>query len=227
MHDAEELEQQDFGLINNYTNTFHLAQADKTLSDFLDLAEKNHVPVVSPNVGNLLATLVTIKQPRCILELGTAYGVSTYHMKKMLQSEAKLITVDLVEERQKVAKDFLEKMGVLDDNIVFLCKDFRDDIFFQSLYQKYEAFDFIFIDAAKGQYQHLLDLLTPMLAENGIIVFDNIFLNGWIINNSYPNHRQKTAFLRMKKFLSDIKNNEAFISTMVPFDDGTLILVKK
>lgn len=227
MHDAEQLEGTSFGVVNDYVNAFHSKTDDTLLSELYEIAKTNHVPVVSHNVARLLTSLVTIQQPGCILELGTAYGVSTYHMKKPAPVLAKLITVDLVEERQNIAKKFFHKTGLLDENIIFLCKDFRDDQFLKDLYLKYGAFDFIFIDAAKGQYQHILDLLTPFVAKNGMIVFDNIFLNGWIINNSYPNHRQKTVFLRMKQFLNDIQLNENYISTLIPFDDGVLTLVKK
>ena len=227
MHDAEQLEETKFGVVNDYVNAFHSQKDAAILSELYEIANAKHVPVVSHNVAKLLTSLVTIQQPGCILELGTAYGVSTYHMKKPLQHSAKIITVDLVEERQNIAKKFFEKTGLLDENTIFLCKDFRDDQFLKDLYSKYGAFDFIFIDAAKGQYQHLLDLLTPLVAKNGMIVFDNIFLNGWIINNCYPNHRQKTVFLRMKQFLNDIQSNENYISTLIPFDDGVLTLVKK
>lgn len=227
MHDSEQLEQQTFGVVNDYTNLFHAGKNDDDLNALLEEAALHHVPVVSINVANLLATLVTIQQPSCILELGTAYGVSTYHMAKALNKPAKIVTIDLVKERQDIAKSFLSEKLLLEHKIEFLCDDFRNDMFFSTLERNHAPFDFIFIDAAKGQYQHLLDTLTPMLNKGGIIVFDNVFLNGWIINDHYPNHRQKTAFVRMKKFLSDIKYNKQFEATLIPFDDGVLVLAKK
>lgn len=227
MHDSEQLEQQAFGVVNDYTNLFHAGKNTSILNALLKEAETNHVPVVSTNVANLLATLVTIHQPSCILELGTAYGVSTYHIAKAIHKPAKIVTVDLVKERQEIAKKFLEKVEIPAHDIEFLCADFREETFFENLKEKCELIDFIFIDAAKGQYQHLLDRLTPLLSERGVIVFDNVFLNGWIINDAYPNHRQKTAFVHMKQFLENIKNNTNFEATLIPFDDGVLVLAKK
>ena len=227
MHDSEQLEQQPFGVVNDYTNVFHARKNTTVLNELLSEAEANHVPVVSINVANLLATLVSIHQPRCILELGTAYGVSTYHIAKAIRNPAKIITVDLVSERQEIARKFLSKAELPAHDIEFFCADFRDEGFFDNLNKTCSPIDFIFIDAAKGQYQHLLDLLTPMLSERGVIVFDNVFLNGWIINDKYPNHRQKTAFVRMKQFLENIKHNTEFEATLIPFDDGVLVLAKK
>ena len=227
MHDSEQLEQQSFGVVNDYTNLFHMAKNSAELNALLEVAKEQHVPVISINVANLLVTLVTIQQPSCILELGTAYGVSTYHMAKAIRTPAKIITVDLVEERQSVAKNFLSQANLPAHNIEFLCEDFRDETFFNRLKAEHAPFDFIFVDAAKAQYQKLLDILSPMLSERGIIVFDNVFLNGWIINDEYPNHRQKTAFVRMKDFLENIKHNDQFECTLIPFDDGVLVLAKK
>lgn len=227
MHDAEQLEKQAFGVVNDYTNLFHSVKNTEYLNALLKEAESHHVPVVSINVANLLVTLVTIHQPSCILELGTAYGVSTYHMAKAIHKPAKIITVDLVPERQEIAKKFLAKAEIPAHDIEFLCEDFRNETFFEQIRKKCGSIDFIFIDAAKGQYQYLLDTLAPMLSERGVIVFDNVFLNGWIINDEYPNHRQKTAFVRMKQFLENIKHNNDFEATLIPFDDGVLVLAKK
>ncbi|MDO4281120.1 MAG: O-methyltransferase [Peptococcaceae bacterium] len=227
MHDAEQLEQTPFGTVNAYTNAFHAAQNDPLLNDVYAQAAADHVSVVSPNVAHLLETLVTARQPKRVLELGTAYGVSTLHMKRALASDATLVTVELVGERQERAREFLAREGALDDGLVFVQGDFREDGFFESLHAQHGAFDFVFLDAAKGQYQHLLDRLTPMLAPGGMIVFDNIFLNGWIIADAYPNHRQKTAFVRMKAFLEGIKTQKLYSNTLLSFDDGVLILSKK
>lgn len=227
MHDTEEFEQLPFGVVNDYTNSFHLNEKDVALRTLLMRAKKEHVSVVTPNVAQLLEMLVTIHQPGCILELGTAYGVSAYHMLKGLKSQASFTTIDLVCERQAVAKQFLHDQGMDYHDIHFVCDDFRSEGFFENLAQKSGPFDFVFIDAAKGQYSSLLETLLPYIQEGGLIVFDNIFLNGWIVRNKYPNHRQKTAFLRMKQFLEAIKNDERFVHTLLPLDDGVLILAKR
>lgn len=228
MHDAELFEQQAFGVVNDYTNLFHQPFQDKPLERLLETAEKNHVSVVTPNVAHLLETLACLKQPRCILELGTAYGVSSYHMLKGLKGTAKLVTIDLVAERQQVAHAFLEEEGMCKRHeIIFCCDDFRTEGYLEALAKQHGPFDFIFMDAAKGQYAYLLNLLLPYVQVQGTMIFDNIFLNGWLVADAYPNHRQKTAFLRMKQFLASIRIDERFSNVLLPLDDGALVLVKK
>lgn len=227
MHDTEQFEEIPFGVVNDYTNLFHTAENDAILTRLLEEAEVQHVPVVTPNVAYLLQMLVTIHQPGCILELGTAFGVSAYHMLRGLQTAGKLVTIDLVAERQQIAENFLRAEKMDRHQLNFLCEDFREEGYFQKIASLYGPFDFVFIDAAKGQYASILEAINLVTTENAVIVFDNIFLNGWIIADEYPNHRQKTAFLRMKQFLKDIKNDERFIRTLLPLDDGVLILAKK
>lgn len=227
MHDTEQFESIPFGVVNDYTNLFHTTENDAILTKVFEEAELQHVSVVTPNVAHLLQMLVTIHQPRCILELGTAFGVSTYHMLQGLQSDAKLVTIDLVAERQQIAKEFLHAEKMDRHQLTFLCEDFREQGFFQKIASKYGPFDFVFIDAAKGQYSSILEAINLATTRDAVIVFDNIFLNGWIIADEYPNHRQKTAFLRMKQFLKDIKNDDRFNRTLLPLDDGVLILAKK
>lgn len=227
MHDTEQFEKIPFGVVNDYTNLFHTPENDKFLHQLMIRAKKEHVSVVTPNVAHLLEMLVTIHQPRCILELGTAFGVSAYHILKGLQSPARFITIDLVNKRQEVAKKFLYDEGMGEHQIIFKCEDFREENYFSKLAAEYGLFDFVFIDAAKGQYSLILDTLMSLTTSNAVIVFDNIFLNGWIVENSYPNHRQKTAFLRMKQFLQNIKEDKRFVNTLLSFDDGVLVLVKK
>ena len=226
MHDTEQFEQQPFGVVNDYTNLFHSSQNEAYLKQLLVRASEEHVSVVTPNVAHLLETLVTLRQPKSILELGTAFGISTYHMRKALQLPATLVTIDLIADRQAVAKELLQTHR-LTDGVVFLCKDFRQEGLIDDLADRYGPFDLVFLDAAKGQYAHLLEVLTPHIADHGVIVFDNIFLNGWIVEDAYPNHRQKTAFTRMKAFLESIKHNNHFSNTLLPLDDGVLVLAKR
>ena len=95
------------------------------------------------------------------------------------------------------------------------------------LAERFAPFDLVFIDAAKGQYAHLLEEIMPHLSAQGAVVFDNIFLNGWLVADAYPNHRQKTAFVRMKQFLQDVQQDARFAHTLLPLDDGVLVLARR
>lgn len=61
--------------------------------------------------------------------------------------------------------------------------------------QENHVFDLIFLDAAKGQYLNFFSYLEQILAPGGIIIADNVLLNGWVVNLDYPNHRRKNFCL--------------------------------
>ena len=184
------------------------------------------MPVVTPNVSHLLEMLVTLRQPRCILELGTAYGVSAYHMLKGLAAPATLVTIDLVRERQAVAQEFLHDAGLDCHEIVFECADFREEGYFARLAERFAPLTSFSLmrprpvrPSAGGDHAALVCA--------GAVVFDNIFLNGWLVADAYPNHRQKTAFVRMKQFLQDVQQDARFVHTLLPLDDGVLVLARR
>ena len=61
-----------------------------------------------------------------------------------------------------------------------------------------EPYDFIFMDAAKGQYIHFFDDVLRLLAEGGILVSDNVLQDGDIIESHYAvTRRNRTIHKRM------------------------------
>ena len=73
-----------------------------------------------------------------------------------------------------------------------------------------EPFDMIFLDAAKGQYGKFLQKCDTLLKDDGIIIADNVLINGWVINLQYPERRKKTMVMNMRKFLEEFKNNKKY-----------------
>ena len=90
-----------------------------------------------------------------------------------------------------------------------------------------DQFDFIFLDAAKGQYPEFLNLCAKLLKPGGLLVADNVLLNGWVIDLNYPERRKKTMVYRMRNFLEDLKDNPDFINSIVPLGDGVALIWKK
>lgn len=226
MHDTDEFENMAFGRVNDFLQTFHTKYTSPVLKELFSKAEANHVPIITNNVASLIEYLIKVHRPKNILELGTAYGFSTYVMKSNCESNCYITTIDLSIERQNTAKDFFRKLNYLDEKVQFVHGDFRDGSFLKELSVEHQLFDFVFVDAAKGQYSTLLNQLAEITTKDALIIFDNVLLNGWIIQENYPNHRQKTMFTRMNGFLHEIKNNNKYTYTLIPFDDGVLLLKK-
>lgn len=196
-----------------------LPQEDAVLQELRCYAEEHHVPVVDPEVGHLLQLLVSIVQPAQVLEIGTAIGCSAIYMARAM-GPGMLTTIELQPERYQLALENFKQAGVA-EKIHAILGDAR--ILVPQLTQQ---FDFIFMDAAKGQYQQFLAVADRILKPGGLLVADNVLLNGWVIDLNYPRHRQKTMVYRMKAFLEQFKEDQNYQCSIVPLGDGVALIRK-
>ena len=91
-----------------------------------------------------------------------------------------------------------------------------------------EKYDFIFMDAAKGQYLHFLPLVLQRLNPGAIIVSDNVLQDGDIIQSRFAvMRRNRTIHKRMREYLYTITHNEELTTTILTVGDGIAISVKK
>lgn len=184
-------------------------------------AEENHVSIVEDEVANFLKVITGIKKPDKILEIGTGLGFSTISMAKSLGSNGKITTIELLKGRMEKAACFIEKSGEK-EKIKMIHGDGREII-----NQLDETFDIIFLDAAKGQYGKFLEKCDSLLNENGIIIADNVLINGWVVNLEYPERRKKTMVMNMRNFLEGFRDNEKYELTLVPLGDGVALIRKR
>ena len=88
-------------------------------------------------------------------------------------------------------------------------------------------FDFIFMDAAKGQYIHFLPDVIRLLAKDGVLVSDNVLQDGEVLDSKYVvNRRNRTIHTRMREYLYTLKNHELLETSIIPIGDGVALSVK-
>lgn len=200
-----------------------LPEPDLLLTQIVDYAKVNHISIVEPEVGNLLNLLVRLLQPEKILEIGTAIGCSAIYMARALAENGfgHITTIELVSERAEMAKKYFAQAG-LQEYIELINADAR------ALFPTLEGpYDVVFLDAAKGQYEDFLQLAYDKLKPNGVVIADNVLLNGWVVNLAYPNHRKKTFVYRMKNLLESFREREDYQCSLIPLGDGVAIFRKK
>ena len=198
----------------------------KTDDDLLKIMEqfaiKNNVPIIEPDVAKLVSVITKIKQPKKILEIGTAIGFSTINMKNAAP-DAKITTIEIDEDTYNIALSNIEKAGYSND-IKCILGDGEDVI--NILYEK---FDMIFIDAAKGQYLNYFKKGVDLLEPNGIILSDNVLFRGMVADEKYiqKRHRKITIVKRLREYLTYITSQEGLTTSIVPIDDGLAITYKE
>lgn len=193
--------------------------------EMINEANEAHIPIVEDEVANFLAMTVKIKQSRNILEIGTAIGRSALAMAEQLATDGHLLTVELDEKRHQRAEYYFQKSGSA-AKITAVRADAREYLPILAANNQ-EKYDLIFLDAAKGQYLNFFPHLEKILAPAGLIIADNVLLNGWVVDLSYPNHRRKTFVYRMREFLEQMKSNPNYDMSLIPLGDGLLLLRKK
>lgn len=84
-----------------------------------------------------------------------------------------------------------------------------------------EPYDFIFMDAAKGQYMNFLPEIMELLPVDGLLITDNVLQEGSIAESKYSIiRRDRTIHVRMREYLYALTHMEEFDTVVLPVGDG-------
>lgn len=193
----------------------------KSLQEIEKFALETEVPIIRPEMQSLLQTLFAIHQPKSILEVGTAIGFSALLMRQFAPEGCRITTIEKYEKRIPIAKENFEKLGR--EQITLIEGDAIEVL------QTLETpFDFIFMDAAKGQYIHFLPDVLRLLNPGGLLVSDNVLQDGDIVESRFAvTRRNRTIHGRMREYLHTLKHHEELTTTILPLGDGVAISVKR
>ena len=196
----------------------------KYLSDMKKYAFENHIPIMSDFTADILKYIIRTTAPERILEIGTAIGYSALFMNEASNNNARITTVEMMEKRYVIAEENFKKYD--NNSSVFLIKSDAMDVI-NDLCEKDEKFGVIFLDAAKGQYPSFLPGLISLLEKGGVLVTDNIFHNGAVLDSRYAvSQRDRTIHDRIRQYLEMLKNNNETETITLPIDDGIAITKK-
>ena len=204
----------------------YINSLDKGNTPFLNELEmealKNYVPIIRRETQSLLKVLLQIKRPSRILEVGTAVGFSALLMHTYGPEDCQITTIENYEKRIPIARENFRKAGA-EKQITLLEGDAQE-----VLKTLKEPYDFIFMDAAKGQYLHFLPQVLRLMRPGGILVSDNILQEGDLIESRFAvERRDRTIHKRMREYLYELKHNEQLVTSLLPLGDGVAVSTKK
>ncbi len=181
-----------------------------------------NVPIIKKELQSFLKVMLQIIKPERILELGTAVGYSAILMSGCIEKGSRIITIENYEKRIPIAKENIKKAGK--EEVITLLEGDALEI----LPELNEKFDFIFMDAAKGQYMNFLHYVLPLMNEGAVLISDNVLQEGSIVESKYAMaRRERTIHKRMRDYLYTLKNHEMLETSIVPIGDGIAISLKK
>ena len=203
----------------------YINSLDRGNTPILDQIEQearlDEVPIIRREMQSFLKVLLSMKQPKKILEVGTAVGFSAILMCEYGPEECHVTTIEKYEKRIPIAKENFRRAGK-EAQITFLEGDAMEIM--KGLQEEY---DFIFMDAAKGQYIHFLPEVMRLLKPQGVLVSDNVLQDGDIIQSHFAvERRNRTIYKRMREYLYELKHNDQLLTSIVPIGDGATVSIK-
>ena len=133
------------------------------LTELEKYAKEYKVPIIEPETAQLLKVLLKLNKPKNILEVGTAIGYSALIMAESTSNDTKITTIERNENMIKEANNNISN-SIYKDRIRVIGGDAED-----VLPHLNETYDFIFLDAAKGQYLEFFKYCSSFLKRGGLI----------------------------------------------------------
>ena len=207
--------------ITDYINS--MGKEDPSwLAEIEKKAREDEVPIIRKETKEFLKTLIRMKRPKQILEVVTAVGYSALYMKECMGREGNITTIENYPPRIEAARNHFSHYDK--EGRITLCPGDAAVI----LKELSGPFDFIFMDAAKGQYIHFLPDIIRLLPKGGLLVSDNVLQDGDIIQSRYAiKRRNHTIHSRMREYLYVLKNSKEFTTAILPIGDGVSLSVRE
>lgn len=198
-----------------------LPKPDDYISAMETYAKENHVPIIEPEVGQLLKVLLKTNKPKNILEVGTAIGYSALVMAGVTSEDCQITTIERRQDMVELAKanidktEYRNRIRIIQGDAIEVLPNLKNQ------------YDFIFLDAAKGQYLEFFNDCIRFLKPGGLIVSDNVLFKGMVAADELVIRRKKTIVKRLRSFLEHINNLEGYTSCVLPVGDGVALTYRE
>ena len=200
-------------------------EQDPEMEALEERALADQIPIIRRDTQCLLRFLLSLQKPQRILEIGTAIGFSALLMARVCGGNTKVFTIERDEKRCKAAKENFARLDKA-DQIRLTEGDAREVL--PAFKREGKTFDFIFMDAAKGQYPIFLKETRILLAEGGVLVTDNVLQDGTVLQSRFAvERRDRTIHARMRTYLRELMGDPELITTVLSVGDGMALSYKK
>ena len=204
--------------MNKYTSSLVKLNIDQRIADLRKAALERDIPVADDETLQFLLLMVKALQPKRILEIGTAVGLSGAAM-LLACPEAKLTTMELEEERYLEAKANFAALGVK-DRVVAHLGDAGEIL--QMMDGEY---DFVFLDGPKAQYEKYLFDLKRLMKKGATLFADDVLLYGWVSGEQPTPQKRHSIVDKIRSYLQTVTEDKDFITSVLDVGDGVALSV--
>ena len=201
-----------------YTATLVNLRIDERVAALRADALSRGIPVADDETLNYLLLTVTAFQPKRILEIGTAVGLSASAM-LMACPNAKVTTIELEEERFLEAKENFKKLDV-EDRVNAYLGDAGEILSMMD-----GQFDFVFLDGPKAQYEKYLFDLKRLMRKGAILFADDVLLYGWVSGEEPTPQKRHSIVDKIRSYLNVVTHDKALMTSVLDVGDGVALSV--
>ena len=166
--------------------------------------------------GRVLSMFSKMIRPKVVLEIGTYLGYSALCFAEGLAEGGKVITLDIQEDTNKVAREFVAKT------------EYKDKIEFHLGFATEiiptlpETFDLVFIDADKPNYSNYYDLVFDKVRPGGFIIADNVLWSGKVLLDEKDENTKA-----LHEFNQKVLADKRVSNVLLPIRDGLMVARKE
>jgi len=168
--------------------------------------------------GRVLSMLSKMIKPKRILEIGTFTGYSAICLAEGFEEGGELITIDVNEELEDMARRYFVKAGL--EEVI----DYRIGNAMKIIPDLAGSFDLVFIDADKENYSHYFDMVIDKMNVGAFLIADNVLWSGKVIEEDEVEKNKDTKGIVM--FNKKIQDDKRVENVLFPIRDGLMIIRK-
>jgi caffeoyl-CoA O-methyltransferase len=164
--------------------------------------------------ARLLEALIVAGAARRVLEIGTFTGVGALAMAAALPPDGRVITLELDPDNAATARRHFaasphgERIELIEGNAL------------ETLGGVDGPFDLVWIDAWKADYPAYYDAVLPKLAERGVIVADNLFRAGAVLDPEDADGGTEG----MREFARRVQADDRVHNALLTVGDGMMLV---
>ncbi len=176
---------------------------------------------ISPEQGQFMGLLVRLMGAQKTLEVGVFTGYSSLAIALALPPDGKLIACDISEDYTAIARRYWQAAGVSAKIELHIAPAL--ETLDHLLKTQAETFDFAFIDADKGNYEHYYDRAFQLIRPGGLIAIDNVLWSGRVAD---PTDQDKIT-QTIRAFNQKLAQDDRVVLSLLPIADGLTLAFKK
>ena len=174
---------------------------------------------VGAGTGSALRMLAAALQARTVVEIGTGAGVSGLWLLEGMPADGILTSIDISREHQQAARRAWAEAGIPTQRTRAITGDALEVM--PRLADG--AYDLVFIDGDKTQYEQYAFQAIRLLRRGGMLVLDNML---WHDKVADPAVRDATT-VAVRDLGKRLRDDERLQIALLPVGDGLLTAIKR